>query len=122
VIGGWLLYFLAVIFAERAVWLGLTAILISSGNILAHVFIFNVRGKTIYNAGMATSLVLFAPCSYFFFSIVYGESLITKTDYAIGHTENKDGEARDYFNRSLALAPDFSLVKNNLNRLNGGKP
>ena len=40
----------------------------------------------------------------------------------ISHTENKNVEARDYFNRSLALAPDFTLVQNNLKRLNGEKP
>lgn len=84
VIVGWAFYFFAAFFAEKAIWLGLATILISLGNIIAHTILFNVKGKTIYNAGMVTSWIFFAPCIYFFFSIVYNENLITITDYLIG--------------------------------------
>jgi hypothetical protein len=84
VVVGWAFYFFAAFFAEKAIWLGLATILISLGNIIAHTFLFNIKGKTIYNAGMATSLIFFVPCVYFFFSIVHQEDLITTTDYLIG--------------------------------------
>ncbi|MCY1510536.1 Protein of unknown function with HXXEE motif protein [compost metagenome] len=84
VLVGWLCYFLAAVFAEKAIWLGLATIIVSIGNTLAHTVLFNIKGKTIYNAGLITSWLLFIPCSYFFFSIVYTDQLIKVTDYLIG--------------------------------------
>lgn len=84
VVVGWVFYFLAAILAERAIWLGLATILVSAGNIIAHTFLFNIKGKTIYNAGLVTCWLLFAPCIYFFFSIVYNAHLITLAAYLIG--------------------------------------
>src|SRR6187401_3579219 len=46
---GWVVYFLAAVLAEREVWLGIAAILISVGNFFAHTFLFNLKGKTFYN-------------------------------------------------------------------------
>src|SRR5438477_6664949 len=37
---GWSVYFFAAIFAKEAVWLGIAAILISVGNIIAHTSFF----------------------------------------------------------------------------------
>ena len=84
VIIGWTFYFFAAFFAEKAIWLGLATILTSLGNIIAHTFLFNIKSKTIYNAGMVTGWLFFAPCIYFFFSIVYNENIVTTTDYLIG--------------------------------------
>lgn len=81
---GWTLYILAALAGERFIWLGMTAILVSLGNFVAHTFIFNIKGKTIYNAGMATSWLFFAPCVYFFFKIINEEQLASTTDYLIG--------------------------------------
>lgn len=81
---GWLFYFLAAYFSEKAIWLGLSVILISLGNFIAHTFLFNIEGKTLYNAGMLTSWILFLPCIYLFFSIAISENLITTRDYWIG--------------------------------------
>jgi len=58
--------------------------LVSVGNTIAHTFVFNVLGKTVYNAGLATSWLFFAPAVYFFFTITHGEGLITLYDYLIG--------------------------------------
>jgi len=60
------------------------AVLVSLGNIIAHLFIFNVKGKTWYNAGMATSLLLFVPCVYGFFSLIINKNLATFNDYLMG--------------------------------------
>lgn len=64
---GWTLYVLAAIMGTHFIWLGMTTILVSFGNIIAHTLLFNIKGKTIYNAGLATSWLLFAPCVFLFF-------------------------------------------------------
>ncbi len=84
VVVGWLFYFLAAFFGEKAIWLGMATILISLGNFIAHTFLFNIKGKTFYNAGMITSWVFFAPCVYFFLKIIYAGNLINTADYLIG--------------------------------------
>ncbi len=84
VILGWTIYFLAALFAEKAIWLCIAAILISIGNTIAHTFLFNIKGKTFYNPGMITSWLFFVPCIYFFFHIAYKEVLITPIRYYIG--------------------------------------
>lgn len=84
VIVGWLFYFLAAFFGEKAIWLGLATMLVSAGNFIAHTFLFNIKGKTFYNAGMITSWIFLAPCVYYFFHIVYANNLITTKDYLAG--------------------------------------
>lgn len=84
VLEGWLLYFLAAYFSEKAVWLGITALMVSLGNIIAHSFLFNIKGKTFYNAGLITCWLLFAPCIFFFFKIANETKLANTLDYVIG--------------------------------------
>ena len=84
VVVGWTFYFLAAILGERAIWLGIATILVSVGNTIAHTIVFNIKGKTIYNAGLATSWLLFMPCAYFFVSIINTNHLATNMDYCIG--------------------------------------
>ncbi len=81
---GWVPYFLAAILREQAVWLGIATSIVSLGNTVAHTIVFNIKGKTIYNAGFATSWLLLVPCIYFFFTIIYKDNLVTLTDYFIG--------------------------------------
>ena len=81
---GWSIYLLAAIFSEKTIWLGMATMLVSLGNIIGHTFIFNGKGKTFYNAGLATSWLCFVPCIYFFFKIIHTENLVTDTDYFIG--------------------------------------
>ena len=81
---GWLVYLLAAAFGERAVWLGIAAILVSVGNFIAHTFLFNIRGKTRYNAGMLTSIVLFLPIAGYFFYTVITYQLATPVDWVVG--------------------------------------
>lgn len=84
VVVGWTAYFLAAILAEKAIWLGIATIMVSIGNTVAHTIVFNIKGKTLYNAGLATSWLLFVPCLYFFVSIIHTNNLATNTDYFIG--------------------------------------
>lgn len=81
---GWSIYFFAAVAGERFIWIGMASILVSLGNIIAHTFVFNIKGKTIYNAGLATSWLFFAPCVFCFFYIIHQQNLSTATDYIIG--------------------------------------
>lgn len=81
---GWTTYLLAAIIGEKAIWLGMATMLVSIGNTIAHTIVFNIKGKTIYNAGLASSWLFLVPCVYFFFSIIYKDQLVTILDYVIG--------------------------------------
>lgn len=81
---GWVSYFLAAVLAEKAIWLGIATMLVSLGNLIAHTTVFNIKGKTLYNAGLLTSWLFFAPCVGYFFYLVTVEHLATMVDYLIG--------------------------------------
>ncbi len=81
---GWGTYLLAALLAERAIWLGIAAILVSLGNVVAHTFLFNIKGRSWYNAGMATSWLLFVPTAGYFFRVVHHGHLATTADFVIG--------------------------------------
>jgi len=66
------------------VWLGIATILISVGNFMAHTFLFNYKGKTFYNPGMLTGLILFLPISLCFFTYVVQQDLASPTDWVLG--------------------------------------
>ena len=81
---GWLSYLLAAIFAEKAIWLGIATILVSAGNFIAHTFLFNIKGKTFYNPGMFTAILLFVPISAYFGYLVIQGHLATPLDWVVG--------------------------------------
>ena len=68
----WVLYGLAAYFAEDALWLGIAALTVSLGNFLVHTFVFNIRGNTRYNPGMASAILLFLPLVWIFVDITRG--------------------------------------------------
>jgi hypothetical protein len=84
VIVGWFFYFLAAVFSERGVWLGIATMLVSVGNIVAHTFLFNLKGKTLYNPGMVTADLLFGPIVVSFFWLILQTSLATSLDWIVG--------------------------------------
>jgi len=84
VVIGWGFYLLAAVFAETALWLGIATILVSVGNIVAHTVVFNIKGKTVYNPGMLTALILFLPLSLYFFYFVIQNGLVTPIDWILG--------------------------------------
>lgn len=81
---GWTLYLGAAISGQKLVWLGMAATLVSLGNIAAHTFLFNIKGRTLYNAGLVTCWLCFAPCVFYFFQIIHSENLVSMADYFIG--------------------------------------
>ena len=84
VVVGWLFYFLAAVFAEKAIWLGIATILVSAGNFIAHNFLFNIKGKTHYNPGMLTADLLFLPFAVAFFILVIHTHIGTTVDWLVG--------------------------------------
>jgi hypothetical protein len=63
----WILYMLAIILGQHAVWLATATIVISAGNVIAHTILFNIKGKTFYNPGLLSSLVLFLTMTVYYF-------------------------------------------------------
>ncbi|HLI06338.1 MAG TPA: HXXEE domain-containing protein [Ktedonobacteraceae bacterium] len=84
VLVGWLFYFLAAVFGEKAVWLGIATILVSVGNVIAHTFLFNVKGKTVYNPDMLTAIVFFLPLSVYFCSWLIQHHVASTLDWTFG--------------------------------------
>ena len=81
---GWLAYVLAALFAQHALWLGIATFLISLGNVVAHVLLFNLKGKTRYNPGMLTALLLFLPLTLVFFITLIQTHAASPLDWIIG--------------------------------------
>ncbi len=84
VVIGWSFYFLAAVFADKVLWLGIATILVSLGNFVAHTFLFNIKGKTFYNPGMVTAVILFLPLSLYFFYYIIAQGLVTPLDWILG--------------------------------------
>jgi hypothetical protein len=84
VIIGWLAYLLAALFGSYCIWLGIATIVISLGNFFAHTFMFNIKGRTWYNPGTATSILLFLPIAIWFFITIRSVLLVSAMDWTIG--------------------------------------
>ena len=84
VVVAWLAYSLAAFFAETFILLGIATILVSAGNVVAHTILFNIRGKSLYNPGLLTSLLLFLPIVIDFFYLVIQGNLATPIDWVLG--------------------------------------
>jgi hypothetical protein len=81
---GWLSYLLAALLGERALWLAIATVLVSAGNFVAHTFLFNIKGKTLYNPGMVTAIVLFGPIAVLFFVFIIRYSLVSPAGWITG--------------------------------------
>jgi len=81
---GWLTYFLAALFGTRAPWLAIAALLVSAGNFVAHTFLFNFKGRTRYNPGMLTALLLFLPLAALAYTWIARSGLASPLDWAAG--------------------------------------
>ncbi len=81
---GWGAYLLSAILGESAVWLGLATVIVSAANFMAHTVFFNLRAKTIYNAGMATCWLFFLPVCITFIIVVSRDQLATSGDLISG--------------------------------------
>lgn len=81
---GWPLYILAIVFADKAIWLATATIMVSAGNVIAHVLLFNIKGRTLYNPGMASALLLFLPMVIYFFIFLVQHQLWSIDSFLVG--------------------------------------
>lgn len=81
---GWSIYLLAALLAREAIWLAIATMMVSLGNVFAHTFLFNWKGRTVYNAGLLSCWLLFVPGLVFFFLTIQGEEPASTSDYWIG--------------------------------------
>jgi hypothetical protein len=51
---------------------------------IAHTFLFNIKGKTLYNPGMFTAIVLFLPIAAYFGYLLIKGNLATPIDWIVG--------------------------------------
>jgi hypothetical protein len=81
---GWTAYGLAAFFGPRLPWLGIATVLVSLGNVGAHAGFFNLRGRTWYNPGLATALVLFLPLALRYGHLLVSYHLAASRDWLLG--------------------------------------
>lgn len=84
VVMGWVAYLLAALFGGSYVWLGMATMLISLGNFFAHTLLFNIKGSTWYNPGMATGIFLFLPIAIGYYTTIIADPHTTINDWLIG--------------------------------------
>jgi hypothetical protein len=84
VVMGWAAYLLAALFADRFVWLGIGTVLISLGNFIAHTTLFKIKGKTFYNPGMVTAILLFLPIAIWYLMTIISDPHTRISDWLIG--------------------------------------
>lgn len=81
---GWTVYALAAILGDRAIWLAIATLTVSAGNVAAHTLLFNIRGRTVYNPGLATCWLLFVPVIVWFAVAASREDWVSTSDVVIG--------------------------------------
>jgi hypothetical protein len=81
---GWLAYALAALFNTKALWLGIAVTMVTLGNFLIHTFVFNLKGRTRYNPGMATGLILFLPISVCFYYLAIRSDAASPLEWVFG--------------------------------------
>lgn len=74
------LYFLGILFSDT-VWLGLTIMYFGFFQLIGHGLIMNVKGKTLYNPGLATSIFLFTPLGIAYICYVEAQKIVQTVDY-----------------------------------------
>lgn len=72
------IFYIAALCLPNMLWLGLGTMLFNLFQVLGHCFEMNLKGKTFYNPGMATSIALFLPISVAYIILMF-ESIAVKT-------------------------------------------
>jgi hypothetical protein len=80
----WTTFIAAAILEEDALWLGIGVMVFCFGSFVKHTFYYNIKAKSRYNPGMATSIICLLPVSAFFFFEIIKWQKASVTDYLIG--------------------------------------
>lgn len=73
-------YIIAFYFSEY-IWLGLAVIFFGLFQLIGHGLVMNIKGRTWYNPGLATTLFMFVPIGVYFIYYVNMKGLISAEDY-----------------------------------------
>lgn len=82
-LSAYIFYILALVFPEFF-WLGIATMLFNLFQVLGHAFEMNIKLKTWYNPGLATSLFLFLPVSVYYIWYITDGSLASGRDWLYG--------------------------------------
>lgn len=74
-LSAWVIYVIAIAIPQ-VVWFGMGVMLFSLFQILGHCFEMNIKLKTWYNPGMATTLLLFLPLGWYDITYVVANNLL----------------------------------------------
>lgn len=76
--------YLASIIWAHAIWLGIGTVIFSMLQFIVHGIVINLRFKSIYNPGLATTIFLFFPIGIYYLWYVAHHDLITAGNLIIG--------------------------------------
>lgn len=82
-LSAYIFYILALIFPQL-IWLGIATMLFNLFQVLGHGFQMNIKMKSWYNPGLATTLCLFLPISIYYIYYVSSTGIAAGTDWFFG--------------------------------------
>lgn len=82
-LSAYIFYLLATVFPE-ALWLGIATMLFNLIQLLEHGIVINLKLKTWYTPGQATSVFLLAPISVYYFYFICSTSRVSASDWLYG--------------------------------------
>lgn len=82
-LSAYVFYILAVAFPNM-IWLGIATMLFNLFQVLGHGIQMNIKLKTWYNPGLATSLFLFLPISIYYFYYILNHCSVSGKDWLYG--------------------------------------
>jgi len=74
-------FYIAPIFYPEQIWLGLSTMFFGFFQVLGHGITMNIKGRTWYNAGMATAVLLHLPIGIYYIQYVTVNGLASHQDY-----------------------------------------
>ena len=74
-------FYIVAIFYPEQIWLGLAVMFFGFMQFPGHAILMNLRGKTWYNPGLATTILLFLPLGIYYIWYVTSHGLVTGQDY-----------------------------------------
>ena len=77
-------FYIAAILLPDLIWLGLATMYFGFFQTLGHGVFMNVRGKTLYNPGMATAVLLHLPIGIYYIVYVTAHHTVGEGDYLYG--------------------------------------
>lgn len=77
-------FYIAAIILPQAIWLGLTVSFFGLFPLLGHGVTMNIKGRTLYNPGLATTVFLLVPIGVYYIHYLNTHGLATRMDFVFG--------------------------------------